>query len=52
MQSGRSKIFLQARENAVPFYITMGFRVTEKTFLLFEKIQHFAMEKDLGVHSS
>lgn len=50
--SGRTKIFLQARENAVPFYLSMGYTVTEKTFLLFGVIQHFAMEKEFGVLSS
>lgn len=52
MQSGRSKIFLQARENAVPFYLSMGYRVIEKTFLLYGEIQHFSMEKELIVLSS
>jgi len=51
-QSGRSSIFLQARENAVPFYLSMGYRVVEKTFLLFGEVQHFAMQKEIGVLSS
>jgi len=38
-------IILHAREIAVPFYERMGFRVTEKSHLLFGEIQHYLMEK-------
>lgn len=47
-KAGRKKIFLQARENAVPFYKSMGYSIVEKTFLLFGEIQHFSMEKVIG----
>ena len=40
-------VILQARENAVPFYQHQGYRVIEKTFLLFEEIQHYLMQKRL-----
>lgn len=40
-------IILQARENAVPFYLRHGYRVREKTFLLFGEIQHYLMDKQL-----
>ena len=40
-------IMLQARENALPFYEHHGYRVKEKTFLLFDEIQHYLMEKTL-----
>ena len=43
----RSIIFLQARENAIPFYQSMGYRIIEKTFLLYDEIQHYSMEKQL-----
>jgi predicted GNAT family N-acyltransferase len=47
MKYGRKKIILQARDYAVPFYEKCGYRVTEKTFLLWNSIQHFMMEKIL-----
>lgn len=44
-KSGVRKIFLQARENAIPFYERNGYRILEKTHLLFGQIQHYAMCK-------
>ncbi|OQA04236.1 MAG: putative N-acetyltransferase YjcF [Bacteroidetes bacterium ADurb.Bin397] len=44
-KNGRTILFLQARENAVPFYKSLGYRILEKTFLLYGEIQHFSMEK-------
>jgi len=41
------KLILQARENAVPFYRHHGYEVVEKTFLLFDTIQHYLMRKQL-----
>jgi len=46
-QSGFKRIFLQARENAVPFYKSLGYNIIEKTFLLYSEIQHYSMEKNL-----
>lgn len=40
-------VILQAREAAVPFYKHHGFSVVEKTFLLFDEIQHYLMRKEL-----
>ena len=40
-------IILNARENAVPFYKKLGYNITEKTNLLFGKIQHYEMKKVL-----
>lgn len=40
-----SRIFLQARSNAVNFYKRNGYTLIEKTFLLFNSIQHYSMEK-------
>ncbi len=42
-----SRIILQARENAVDFYKARGYNVEEKTFLLFDSIQHFRMSRKL-----
>jgi N-acetylglutamate synthase-like GNAT family acetyltransferase len=42
------KIELQARENAVGFYSRHGFITREKTFLLWNTIQHYLMEKSCG----
>lgn len=40
-------IKLHARENAVGFYKKMGYEVTEKSYLLFDCIQHYKMKKTL-----
>lgn len=48
LENGMIRLFLQARENAVPFYLAHGYRIIEKTFLLYGEIQHFSMEKDLA----
>lgn len=44
---GLKKIVLQARENAVPFYKACQYEIIEKTFLLFNSIQHYLMTKNL-----
>lgn len=41
------KIELQARENAVPFYLSLDYELIERTHLLFGKIQHFLMTKQI-----
>jgi len=46
--TGNTEIILQARENAVPFYRASGYVIAEKTFLLYESIQHFLMKKKLN----
>ena len=43
-------LILQARENAIPFYEHHGDRIIDKTFLLFDEIQHFRMRKRLTDH--
>ena len=40
-------IILNAREQAIGFYEKLGFSVTRKTYLLFDEIQHYEMQKDL-----
>ena len=42
-----SKMILQARENAVDFYLKLDYRLVKKTHLLFDQVQHFLMEKTL-----
>jgi len=44
-----NKIQLQARENAVYFYKNNGYVMIEKTFLLWDQIQHFLMEKQIDL---
>lgn len=46
-ENNRGKIFLQARENALNFYLLLGYRILEKTNLLFGEIQHYSMEKNI-----
>lgn len=45
MTNGRREIILQARENAVEFYKRCGYQVVEKSFLMYNEIQHFLMKK-------
>ena len=46
-RQGASRLSLQARENAIPFYASCGYRLGEKTHLLYGQIQHYRMEKEL-----
>jgi crotonobetainyl-CoA:carnitine CoA-transferase CaiB-like acyl-CoA transferase/N-acetylglutamate synthase-like GNAT family acetyltransferase len=39
-------IVLDARENAVNFYESMGYKIIAKGHLLWEEIQHYVMKKD------
>lgn len=41
------KTILQARENAVDFYLSQDYSIVEKTHLLFGEIQHYLMEKEI-----
>jgi len=43
----QKNMVLNARENAVSFYESLGYVVYEKTNLLFGKIQHYKMKKVL-----
>ncbi len=47
IELGINTIILQARENAVPFYISCKYEIVEKTFVLFDTIQHYLMTKKL-----
>jgi|JI10StandDraft_1071094.scaffolds.fasta_scaffold577858_2 N-acetylglutamate synthase-like GNAT family acetyltransferase len=41
------KVFLQSRENAVEFYKKHDYVVVQKSFLMYDQIQHYLMEKDI-----
>lgn len=45
--NGANSIFLHARENAAGFYKKTGFKVEEKSYLLFDCIQHYRMTKTI-----
>lgn len=44
---GATNMVLQAREKAISFYERNGYKLVEKTHLLFGTIQHYKMEKQL-----
>ena len=44
---GLRVIELQARENAVEFYKASGYNVKEKSFILWDIIQHYLMTKSI-----
>jgi len=46
-ENNAQTLFLNAREIAVGFYERQGYKVTEKSYLLFGSIQHFKMMKKL-----
>jgi N-acetylglutamate synthase-like GNAT family acetyltransferase len=46
-EKGWQEIVLEARENAVPFYESLGYSIIEKSYLLFDEIQHYRMKKAL-----
>jgi predicted GNAT family N-acyltransferase len=46
-QQKAAKMILQARETAVEFYKKCGYNVVEKSFLMWDSIQHYLMEKKL-----
>ena len=44
-QKGIKEIVLDARENAVKFYLSIGYEIFEESYLLFGEIQHWEMRK-------
>jgi N-acetylglutamate synthase-like GNAT family acetyltransferase len=44
---GIKEIILDARENAVKFYQSIGYDILEDSYLLFGEIQHYKMRKEL-----
>ncbi|MFI5149520.1 MAG: GNAT family N-acetyltransferase [Bacteroidia bacterium] len=47
VKKGIKRIMLQSRENAVLFYEKNGYSVREKSYLMWNLIQHYRMQKDL-----
>lgn len=47
VKDGRHLMILQARDYAIPFYEKSGYQLKEKSFLLWDLIQHYLMEKKL-----
>lgn len=43
-----NKMILHARENALPFYLNLGYEMVEKSHNLFGLVQHYLMEKELN----
>lgn len=44
---GAETMILQAREEAVDFYKKCGYSIVEKSYLMWDKIQHYLMKKKL-----
>lgn len=47
IDKNRTLIVLDARESAIDFYKKLGYEIAEKTYLLFDEIQHYRMIKNL-----
>ena len=47
LNKGIRNIILQARENALKFYWKNGYEIVEKSYLLFDEIQHWLMVKKI-----
>ena len=47
LNKGIRNIILQARENALKFYWKNGYEIIEKSYLLFDEIQHWLMVKKI-----
>ena len=47
-RNGNKWMILSARENALQFYNNNGYVIVKKTHLLFNKIQHWLMRKELA----
>ncbi len=46
-KNNAEQLMLHARDNAVGFYQKLGYVITEKSYLLFDSIQHYKMNKTL-----
>ena len=47
LNTDHKKVVLQSRESALNFYLSNGYKIEKKTYLLFNSIQHFLMSKEL-----
>ena len=45
-ESGNVKMILHSRDYAVPFYEKLDYRIIEKSYKLFDVLQHYLMEKE------
>ena len=45
--TSHKKIILDAREQAVDFYKKLGYEITGESYLLFDLIQHYRMQKTI-----
>lgn len=46
-KKGAKYVILNARESAIEFYKKNGYHIIEKSYILFNSIQHFKMVKEL-----
>ncbi|OFY84560.1 MAG: hypothetical protein A3F72_14195 [Bacteroidetes bacterium RIFCSPLOWO2_12_FULL_35_15] len=46
-EKSAEKMILQSREIAIGFYEKCGYRIVEKSYLMWDQIQHYLMEKKL-----
>ncbi|MFN5416348.1 MAG: GNAT family N-acetyltransferase [Flavobacteriia bacterium] len=46
---GKHKIILHARDYAVDFYLKLDYVLVEKSYKLFDVLQHFLMEKTINL---
>jgi ribosomal protein S18 acetylase RimI-like enzyme len=47
LENGRQTMILHARETAIKFYERCGYKVKERSYLMWGEIQHYLMEKKL-----
>ncbi len=47
IENNKKIMILHARETAIKFYENCGYKIKEKSYLMWNQIQHFLMEKDL-----
>lgn len=46
-KEGKSKMMLQARDYALDFYLKLSYTVIEKSYKLYDVLQHYKVEKQL-----
>jgi predicted GNAT family N-acyltransferase len=46
IETGNTKMILHARDYAVPFYEKLNYKLVEKSYKLFDVLQHYFMEKE------
>jgi GNAT superfamily N-acetyltransferase len=45
-ETGNTKMILHARDYAIPFYEKLNYNIVEKSYKLFDVLQHYLMEKE------